>query len=53
MARGVSGVNGARFGLMIPGTPVVGARYQQEVAPKVAMDRALIFSLSETLQPPV
>jgi hypothetical protein len=48
----LSGINGARFGLMIPGTPLLGARYQQEVAPKVAMDRAEIVSLSETLQTP-
>ena len=48
----LSGVNGARFGLMIPGTPLLGARYQQEVAPKVAMDRAEIVSLSATLQTP-
>jgi hypothetical protein len=48
----LSGVNGARFGLMIPGTPLLGARYQQEVAPKAAMDRAEIVSLSETLQTP-
>jgi len=31
----LAGVNGARFGLMIPGKPVVGARYYQENAPKV------------------
>jgi len=48
----LSGVNGARFGLMIPGMPLLGARYQQEVAPKVAMDRAEIVGLSETLQTP-
>jgi len=48
----LSGVNGARFGLMIPGTPRLGVRYQQEVAPKVAMDRAEVVSLSETLQTP-
>ena len=48
----LSGVNGARFGLMMPGTPVLGARYHQEIAPRVAMDRAKIVSLSETLQTP-
>ena len=48
----LSGVNGARFGLMIPRTPLLGARYQQEVASKMAMDRAEIVSLSETLQTP-
>lgn len=48
----LSGVNGARFGLMMPGTPLLGARYQQEVAPKVAMDRAEVISLTETFQTP-
>ncbi len=48
----LSGVNGARFGLMMPGTPLLGARYQQEVAPKVAMDRAQIVSLADALQTP-
>ena len=48
----LSGVNGARFGMMMPGTPLLGARYQQEVAPKVAMDRAEVVSLTETLQTP-
>ena len=48
----LSGVNGARFGLMMPGTPLLGAKYLQEIAPKVAMDRAEIVSLTETLQTP-
>ncbi len=48
----LSGVNGAKFGLMIPANPVVGMRYQQEVAPKVAMDRAEIVSLTDTLETP-
>ena len=48
----LSGVNGARFGLMMPGTPVLGARYHQEIAPKVAMDRAEIVSLTATLKTP-
>jgi hypothetical protein len=48
----LSGVNGGRFGMMVPGTPLLGARYQQEVAPKVAMDRAEVVSLTETLQTP-
>jgi len=47
-----AGVNGAKFGLMIPGNPVVGERYQQEVAPRVAMDRAEIVSVTATLQTP-
>jgi hypothetical protein len=48
----LSGVAGARFGLAMPGTPLLGARYYQEVAPKVAMDRAEIASLSEKLETP-
>jgi hypothetical protein len=40
----LAGVDGARFGLMMPGLPLVGARYYQEVAPKRAMDRAEIVS---------
>ena len=48
----LSGVNGARFGLIMPGTPRVGMRYYQEIAPKVAMDRAEIVSVSATLETP-
>ena len=52
MIRELSGVNGARFGLMMPATPLLGARYQQEVAPKAAMDRAEVVSLTEKLETP-
>jgi hypothetical protein len=48
----LSGAAGARFGLLIPGEPLVGARYYQEIAPGVAMDRAEIASLTETLATP-
>ena len=48
----LSGVKGARFGLMIPGQPLLNARYHQEVAPGVAMDRVEIVSLSETVKTP-
>ena len=47
-----SGVGGAKFGLMMPGRPTVGARYYQEVAPKVALDRAEIVSIAETAKVP-
>lgn len=47
-----SGKAGARFGLMIPGQAVLGARYYQEFAPGVAMDRAEIAALHETLKTP-
>ena len=48
----VSGIGGAKFGLMMPGRPAVGARYYQEIAPKVAMDRAEVVSIAETAKVP-
>jgi len=48
----LSGVNGSKFGLIMPGRPLLSARYYQEVAPKVAMDRATIVSVSETVETP-
>ncbi|MCX5683650.1 MAG: hypothetical protein NT049_08200 [Planctomycetota bacterium] len=48
----LSGVDGARFGMLVPGKPMVGARYQQEVAPKAAMDRAEVVSITETVKVP-
>ena len=48
----LSGVNGARLGLFIPGQPSVNARYYQEVAPGVAMDRVEIISLTDTVKAP-
>jgi hypothetical protein len=47
-----SGRNGARFGLMVPGRPVVGARFYQEVAPGVAMDRAEVVALDASIKTP-
>lgn len=46
------GEKGARFGLMMPGTPLVGARYYQEVAPGAALDRSEILSTTETYETP-
>jgi hypothetical protein len=37
---------------MMPGAPTVGARYYQEQAPGVAMDRAEIVSVSERVTTP-
>ena len=48
----VAGVSGAKFGLMMPGVPLVHARYYQEQAPKVAMDRAEIVSVTDSLKTP-
>ena len=47
-----AGMNGARFGLMMPGSPVMGQRFYQEFAPRVAMDRAEVVALSGNLKTP-
>jgi hypothetical protein len=49
----LSGVNNAKFGLMMLGKPEVGNRYYQEVAPKLALDRAEVASLNETVKVPL
>lgn len=46
------GAGGARFGLMIPGAPVLGRRYYQEWAPGVAMDRAEVVAIDQRLTTP-
>ena len=48
----LAGVAGARFGLAMPAKPKVGAAYYQELAPKVAMDRAEIVSITDTVKTP-
>src|SRR5262249_32325302 len=48
----LAGTRGARFGMMMPGKPRPGDRFQQEIAPGVAMDRAEVVSVKETFQTP-
>lgn len=48
----LAGEDGARPGIIMPGTVLLGARYFQEVAPGVALDRAEIVSLTATVQTP-
>jgi len=48
----LSGINGAKFGLMMPGNPKVGQRFYQEQAPGIAMDRVAIQSMTEKLETP-
>ncbi|MFB3893526.1 MAG: hypothetical protein ACE15C_16055 [Phycisphaerae bacterium] len=48
----LSGVDGAKFGLMMPGSPKVGDKFHSELAPKVAMDRAEIISVTDKLDTP-
>lgn len=48
-----SGVNGARFGLIMPGQAAVGQKYYQEQAEAdEAMDRAEHISITETMSSP-
>ncbi|MGA9628193.1 MAG: hypothetical protein WBQ65_27215 [Bryobacteraceae bacterium] len=48
----LSGVKGAKFGLIMPGKPRVGQRFYQEQAPGVGLDRAEIVSASERVSTP-
>lgn len=43
---------GATAGLAMPALPLLGARYYQEIAPGVALDRAEVMSLDGTLRTP-
>jgi len=47
-----SGIDGARFGLIMPGRIDLDAAYYQEIAPRVAMDRAKNLSVSDTIRTP-
>lgn len=47
-----SGKNGARAGLIMPGTILLGSRYYQEIAPGVALDRAENMSMTATVTTP-
>jgi len=48
----LAGVSGARFGLIMPGQPSLNFKHYQEIAPRVALDRAEIISLDETVRTP-
>lgn len=48
----LAGVDGARIGLMMPGSVERGAMYYQEFAPLSSMDRARIVSTTETVVTP-
>ena len=48
----LAGRGGAKAGVMMPGLNLVGARYMQESAPGVAMDRAETVSLTASVSTP-
>ena len=47
-----SGVDGAKFGLQMPGIVLLGSRYFQETAPGVALDRAEHVSMTADVDTP-
>ena len=48
----LAGSNGNKAGLIMSGSPTLGMKYYQEIAPGVALDRAEIVSLDETCETP-
>jgi hypothetical protein len=48
----LSGVKGAKFGLMMPGSIKVGRKFYQEQVPGVGMDRAEVVGTGETVSTP-
>ena len=48
----LSGQNGARFGMFMPGDALLGARHYQEFAPGEALDRAEIIAIDQTFKTP-
>jgi hypothetical protein len=48
-----AGVNGAQPGVLLPGSPMIGARYFEEMAPGVALDRGEIVAMGEEVTVPV
>lgn len=48
----LAGVNGAKFGLLMPAEPKVGHKFYQEQAPGVAMDRAEVISMDKEVTTP-
>jgi hypothetical protein len=48
----LSGEKGAKFGLMMPGLPLLGARWYEEYAPGVGQDRAEIVAMGVIVKTP-
>ncbi len=48
----LAGKDGARFGLMMPGVPLLKGRFYQEVASRIAEDRAEIIALGVSIKTP-
>jgi hypothetical protein len=48
----LAGEDANRAGIIMPGTILLGARYYQEIAPNVALDRVEIVDVGEIIQTP-
>jgi len=48
----LSGVKGAKFGMMMPGAPKAGQKFYQEQAPGVGMDRSEVTATGATVTTP-
>ncbi len=48
----LAGEGAYKAGVIMPGTILLGARYYQEIAPDVALDRAEIIDMGEVIQTP-
>ncbi|HEX6281119.1 MAG TPA: hypothetical protein VFZ67_02720 [Nitrososphaera sp.] len=48
----LAGEGANKAGVIMPGTILLGARYYQEIAPDVALDRAEIIDMGEVIQTP-
>jgi hypothetical protein len=48
----LAGEDANKAGIIMPGTILLGARYYQEIAPNVAVDRAEIIGMGEVIQTP-
>ena len=46
------GSDNARAGLIMPGTILLGSRYYQEIAPDVALDKAELIGMNQTVNVP-
>ena len=47
-----AGVDGAQAGVLVPGSPLVGARHFQEIAPDLALDRVEIINFLDSMEVP-
>lgn len=47
-----AGIDGAEPGILMPGTPILGARFMEEIAPGVALDRAEIVGMGDEITVP-